>query len=172
MAETENLLSLASMRPKNLGLRQAGVPWLPMARHPHLELHGKCAAVLPCLPAQSTRTLAGCGFSPTPFIPPHPLPHTLLPSSLLLREREVPLEYHSTVEHQVKAGLSTFSPTEIGWGTPARGRRFYVRQQSQRYPLIQLLVDPHEDQATHMLQMCMGPRSSPYMLFVWWLSLL
>ena len=33
---------------------------------------GKCVAVLPCLPAQSTGTLAGHGFSPTPFTPLSP----------------------------------------------------------------------------------------------------
>ena len=37
----------------------------------------KSAAVLPYMPAQSTGTLAGCVFSPTPFIPTHPNPCSL-----------------------------------------------------------------------------------------------
>ena len=37
--------------------------------------HGKHAAVIPHLPAQSTRTLVGHGFSPTPFILPWLLPY-------------------------------------------------------------------------------------------------
>jgi hypothetical protein len=42
----------------------------------HLGPCGKCAAVLPHLPTQSTGTLAGHGFSPTPFIPPCSLTRT------------------------------------------------------------------------------------------------
>jgi hypothetical protein len=88
--EAENLFSLASVRPRDLGLL-LGQPledwaqWLPTTRHPP-KPWGECAAVLPCLPIQSTGTLAGCGFSPTPFVPPHPLPCFHVFESLVMRE--------------------------------------------------------------------------------------
>jgi hypothetical protein len=70
MPETENLLSLASVRPRDLGLP------LHTARHPPVAMWKVCgsphAAVLLRPPTQSTGTLAGRGFSPTPFIPPAP----------------------------------------------------------------------------------------------------
>lgn len=49
--------------------------WLPIARHPP-RLLGKHEAVLQQLPAKNTGTLAGHGYSPTPFITPaFPAPH-------------------------------------------------------------------------------------------------
>ena len=41
----------------------------------HTGLRGKRALDLPHPPTQSTGTLVGCEFSPTPFIPSHPLPN-------------------------------------------------------------------------------------------------
>jgi hypothetical protein len=84
--------------------------------------------------------------------PPHPTPPRCL-------------GYLPTLGHQLTAGLSTSSPTEAWPGRPAKGRESSGRQQSQRQPLLQLLGDPHEDQAAYLLQMCSGPRSSPKMLF-------
>lgn len=75
ITETEKLLSLASVRPRDVRLypvhspRTWG-PWLHTARHPPRAAWRARGSPL-CLPAQSTRTLVGCGFSPTPFIPPH-----------------------------------------------------------------------------------------------------
>jgi hypothetical protein len=34
-----------------------------------------------------------------------------------------------------------------------------------------MLGDLHEDQASHLLQMAIGPRSSLWMLFCWWFSI-
>ena len=59
---------------------------LPLVHHPPCGVSGltqpdahrgpraKRVAVLPRPPAQSTGTLAGCGFSPTPLFSPHPRP--------------------------------------------------------------------------------------------------
>jgi hypothetical protein len=80
MHKTENLLSLAFIRPRDLKLPLvyppwAGVLWLLIARHlPGPP--GKLTAVLRHLPAQSTRTLVEHGFSPTPFIPSCLLPYS------------------------------------------------------------------------------------------------
>ena len=78
MPKTENLLSLASMRPRDLRLPLVHPPagWVHSFPQPdtHPGPHGKHAAVLPSLPAQSSGTLVGRKFSPTPFIPPCPLP--------------------------------------------------------------------------------------------------
>jgi hypothetical protein len=83
MPETENMLSLASVRHRDLGLPPvhplAGwVQWLLTARQPPRAAWKGCTAVLTHLPAQSTRTLAGCRFSPTPFIPSCPMPYVFL----------------------------------------------------------------------------------------------
>ena len=45
--------------------------WLNTARCPPRVMWKVCA-ILPCPPAQSTGTLAGHRFSPTPLFPPHP----------------------------------------------------------------------------------------------------
>lgn len=59
---------------------------------------------------------------------------------LLLREGETPFAYHRmTLGHQVRAGLSIFSPTEAPQDIPARGRRCKSKQQSQRQLWLQLL---------------------------------
>jgi hypothetical protein len=60
--------------------------------------------------------------------------------------------YHSALEHPVSAGVSTSSLTEVQPGSPVRGRGANDRQQRQRQPPVQLLGDPHEDQAAHLLQ--------------------
>jgi hypothetical protein len=66
MPETENLLPQTAPFPPPAELGSSGFPQPDI--HP-----GKHAAVLLLLPAQSMGTLAGCGFSFTPFIP---LAHT------------------------------------------------------------------------------------------------
>lgn len=54
-----------------------------------------------------------------------------------------------SLAHQVSSGLSSFFYTEAKQGSPARGKGFKGRQQSpsQRQSQLQLLADPHEDQA-------------------------
>ena len=83
-----------------------------------------------------------------------PLPPLfLVPTSpLLFREGEA-LPWVSSLGHQVSAGLDVSSPTEALPGSPDRGRGSSVRPQSQRQSLLQLLGDPYEDQAAHMLLM-------------------
>jgi hypothetical protein len=76
-----------------------------------------------------------------------------------------PLGYQPTLGHIVPVGLIISSPTEAQPGSPCRGRGSNGRQHGQRQPPLHLLGDPHEDHAKHLLQMCEGPRSSPYMLF-------
>jgi hypothetical protein len=91
--------------------------------------------------------------------PDHSTPrHPLTNPSLITPFEEATLGYHPTLRHQVEAGLGTSSPTEagpgiqLGEGDPVVGNRVRDRQ-----PLLQLLGDPHEDQATHLLQMWRGP---------------
>jgi hypothetical protein len=60
--EVENLLCRTAPGSPS---HQAGVQWLPTDRHPP-GASWKACRILPCLPAQSTGTLAGHGFSPTP----------------------------------------------------------------------------------------------------------
>ena len=79
----------------------------------------------------------------SPFITPLPSP----------QRRGAPPGYHPALGHLVPAGLGTSSPTEAQPGSPGRGRGSNGRQQSQRQPLLQLLGDPHEDQAAHLLHM-------------------
>ena len=74
---------------------------------------------------------------------------------------------HPTPVYQVTAGLGTSSPTEAQPGSPGRGRGSNGRQQSQRQPLLQLLGDPHEDQAAHLLQMRRGSSSRSCMFPGW-----
>jgi hypothetical protein len=50
--------------------------WLNTARCPPRAIW-KAWTVLPCLSAQSTGTLAGHGYSPTPLSPQHPQPRKL-----------------------------------------------------------------------------------------------
>ena len=112
--------------------------------------------------------------SQSPFLlssksPPHyPLSHSPLsfPLETLLREGRQP-----TLAYQVLSGLNASSLSEARKSSLARGMRSKGSQWSQRQPPLQLLGDPHEDQAAHLLQMCRGPRSSPCMLFDWWFSL-
>ena len=77
--------------------------------------------------------------------------------------------YKPFLTHQISSGLSSSSPNESRQGSPARGKGPNGRQESlsQRQPLLQLLGDPHEDQATHLLHICRGPRTS--LLHALWL---
>lgn len=68
MPETENL-GLPHCAP-SAELGSSGFP----QPDTHPGLCGMHVSVLPHLPTHSTGTLAGGGFSPTPFIPSHPLP--------------------------------------------------------------------------------------------------
>lgn len=65
MPETENLLPQTAPFSPPAELGSSGFP----QPDTHLGACGKHAAVLLLLPAQSMGTLAGCGFSLTPFIP-------------------------------------------------------------------------------------------------------
>jgi hypothetical protein len=58
--------------------------------------------------------------------------------------------------HQVAAGLGASSPTKARQRSPARENGSTGRQQNQRQPLVQLLEDLNEDQATKLLHMCKG----------------
>jgi hypothetical protein len=91
--------------------------------------------------------------------------------SLSPQRRESPPEYHLILRHRVPAGLSSSSPTEAQPGSPAREMESSGRPESQRQPPLQLLGNLHEDQATYLLQVCKGPRSSLCMLFGWCFSL-
>lgn len=79
------------------------------------------------------------------------------------------LGYLPTLGYPVTVGLGISSPITAQQGSPVRRRGSNGRQQNQRQHPLQLLRDPHEDQAAHLLQM--WPRSRPGMLFGWWFSL-
>jgi hypothetical protein len=84
-------LSPSALSPVSLGPRMSPqVPWyqgLPLVHSQpcgvsdftqsdaHVGLSGKCPAVLPHLPAQSTGTLDGRGLSPSDLLPDTPQPH-------------------------------------------------------------------------------------------------
>jgi hypothetical protein len=72
MPEAENLVPRTAPFPPSTELGFHGFPQLDTHPWPR----GKHGAVLLSLPAQSTRTLVGHGFSPTPFFPPCSLPCT------------------------------------------------------------------------------------------------
>ena len=78
MPETENLLSLASARPRDLGLPLFHPPpppparWGSVASHSQTPTRGHVESMWQSSCFHLPR--AGHGFSPTPFIPPHPLP--------------------------------------------------------------------------------------------------
>jgi len=56
--------------------------------------------------------------------------------------------------------LGTSSLTEARKDSLAMEKESKGPQQSQRQPLLQLLRDPVEEQAVHLLRMCKGPRYS------------
>ena len=62
------------------------------------------------------------------------------------------LGYHTTLGRLVPARLSNSSSNKGLPRNPDRRRGPNCKQQSQRQPLFQLLGDPHEDQAVHLLQ--------------------
>ena len=66
-----------------------------------------------------------------------------------------------THTHQVTVGLGAFSPTEATQGSPVKGTESIGRQQNQGQSQLQLLGNPYENQAAHLLHMCRGARSSP-----------
>lgn len=75
-----------------------------------------------------------------PFSPPCPTLTTPLLPPLLFREGGSPHGYHSTLVHQVAAGLSVSSPTEVSQSSPARGRRSISRQWSQHILFLIFLI--------------------------------
>ena len=88
-----------------------------------------------------------------------------------LQRRRCPHSYQTVLLSEVPGGLSSFSPTETRQGSSARRKGSKGRQQSQRQPTLQLLGDPHEDQASHLLHRCRGPTFSPCRIFGWWVRL-
>ena len=66
----------------------------------------------------------------------------------------LPMGTIHTLAPQVTAGIGTSSPTEAKLGIPVRGTGTIGKQQSKDNPLLQLLGDPHEDQAVSLLHMC------------------
>ena len=81
------------------------------------------------------------------FCPYKSLPS--LPTFLLLRDRK------PTLGHLIPAEESTSSSTEVELGSPTTARGCNVRQKNQRQSLLLMLGHSHEDQAAHMLQMCL-----------------
>jgi Holliday junction resolvasome RuvABC endonuclease subunit len=67
--------------------------------------------------------------------------------------------YQYSLVHQVAAGQNTSAPTKAKQAVAGRGKGSKGRQQSQRQLHLQLLGDPHEDQAAELLQICGVPRS-------------
>jgi hypothetical protein len=103
-----------------------------------------------------------------PLLPVPPSPSFFLSSStpFLLRKGSWGSHgYQSSLVYQIAVELGTSSPTEARQGNPAKGKGSKGRQQSQRQPLLLLLV-LHEDQAVQLLHMFRGPRSTPCMLSV------
>ena len=97
MPKTENLLFLASVRPRDIGLPlvhplvaslvyrvRPGFHGFPQP-DTHKGLRGKRAEILLCLPAQSTRTLVGAGFLPLPLFPQAHCP--IMPSARAYEKR-------------------------------------------------------------------------------------
>jgi hypothetical protein len=94
------------------------------------------------------------------------------PLSPLRSEKcEASFGYYPILTHQVTAGLGAFSPAEASQSSSARGMESRGRKQIQGQPPHQLLGDPHEDQATHLLHVRREPNSSPCLLFGSWFSL-
>lgn len=111
---------------------------------------------------------------PPPSSPPSPFlmsPYSYSPLPLLLRKGEDPKRYQPTLESQGTVWLNEFSLIEDWQDSPAKGKQYKGRQQSQRQPLLTFLGDPHAQQPTHLLHMCRGPRYSPCILFGWLFSL-
>lgn len=67
---------------------------------------------------------------------------------------------------QVTAGLGTSSPIEARQNSPLRGTGSTHWEQSEGKPSLQVLGNPHEDQAVHLVHMCGVLRSRACMLFV------
>jgi hypothetical protein len=64
--------------------------------------------------------------------------------------------------HLVAIGPSSSSPINIPSPQVVHlGERIQCQELTQRQVPLQLLGDPHEDQAAHLLEMCKVTRSSP-----------
>lgn len=67
------------------------------------------------------------------------------------RKGRSPFGYHSDLRHQVTTGLNLFFLIEAFPDSTFRGWGSSVQQHSQRQSPLQLLRDPHRDQATYLL---------------------
>ena len=88
--------------------------------------------------------------TPPSLIFPHPFLHSISTSQI-----KGALSPHNSPTHHVSAELRTSSPSNSRQASPTRGRGSKDRELSpnQGEPLLQLLGDPHEDQAAQWLQM-------------------
>lgn len=127
----------------------------------YLFIHSFCTSIVAPLPS----------FFPVPLShPSFPIPPSF--SS----ENRSPIPWLSTNPPSTSGLIRTkcilnynSSPTEARQGIPASGKGSKGRPQdhSQGNPLLQLLGDPQEDQAAHLLLIWSGSWSSPHMLFGW-----
>ena len=96
-------------------------------------------------------------------------PYKSLPQLLphFFRKRRAPLWIDPTQRHLVQQD-QTHSPTlRPNQAIQVGAKAFNVREQKQRELLFHWLVAIHEDQEGHLLQMYIGPRTSPCMLPSW-----
>ena len=95
---------------------------------------------------------------PPPSCPPNSIlsnPSPITCSSSKRRGSRSLLRYHPALRHQVAAGLSTSSFTNVPLGSPVRGKGFSVRPQWQEQPLLQL-VEIHMKIKLHICSKCVG----------------
>jgi hypothetical protein len=81
----------------------------------------------------------------------------------------VPPQYISP--HHVASGIDSSSHTETRQGRPFRGTWSTGGQEGRKATDSGTDPAPVADQASHMLHMWRGPRSSPCSLFGWWFRL-
>ena len=107
-----------------------------------------------------------------PFLSVAPLQisPSLIPP-FLWGEGELPLEYHP-LAYPVAVGLCTSAPTEAQACSPVRreGSNHWKAMESETasVPIVRGLT--LKNKAPQLLQICRRPRSTPCMLFGWWLS--
>ena len=99
-----------------------------------------------------------------------PLNSTLTNSSSIIlshspQRRGSPFWIYPTLEHLIPAGIRISFPTEAQPGSPGIEGDSVAGNRGKKQPPLQLLGDPHEDQAAHLLQMFRGPSSSLCMFY-------